>query len=106
MQRLNLELLYHDTQNEFIRLIAFIILRDTAKNINKSIFYSIIAGEVTDCSNKEQFIICLRWVDKGFDTHEDFIGIYNVDNIKAETLATVIQDVLIRLNIPLSNVRF
>ena len=103
MQRLNLELLYHDTQNEFIRLIAFIILRDTAKNINKSIFYSIIAGEVTDC---KQFIICLRWVDKGFDTHEDFIGIYNVDNIKAETLATVIQDVLIRLNIPLSNVRF
>ena len=33
-----------------------------------------MADEVTDCSNKEQFITCFRWVDKGFDTHEDFIG--------------------------------
>ena len=62
-----------------------------------------MANEVTDCSNKEQ---CrFKWVDKGFNTHEDFIGSYNVDNIKADTLVTVIKDVLIRLNIPLSNAR-
>ena len=85
--------------------MAFIILRDTAKNINDSMFFSIMADEVTDCSNKEQLIICFTWVDKGFNTHEDFIGIYNVDNIKAVTLVTVIKDVLIRLNIPLPNAR-
>ena len=90
---------------EIIGLMAFIIIRDIAKNINDSIFYSIIADEVIDCSNKEQFIICFRWVDKGFDTHEDFIGIYNFDRIKADTLVTNIIDVLIRLNIPLSNAR-
>ena len=51
-------------------------------------------------------IIRFRLVDKGFNTHEDFIGSYNVDNIKAEdTLVAVIKDVLIRLNIPLSNAR-
>ena len=66
--------------------MAFIILRDIAKNINDSIFYSIMADEVADCSNKEKFIFCFRWVNKGFNTHEDFIGIYNVDNIKADTL--------------------
>ena len=91
--------LHHDTQNEIIRLMAFIILRDIAKNINNR--YLIMANEVIDCSNKV-FIICFRWVDKGFDIHEDFLGIYNVDNIKADTLVTVIKDVLIRLNIPLS----
>ena len=85
--------------------MAFIILRDTAKNINDSMFFSIMADEVTDCSNKEQLIICFTWVDKGFNTHEDFIGIYNVDNIKVVTLVTVIKDVLIRLNIPLPNAR-
>ena len=85
--------------------MAFIILRDIAKNINDSIFYSIMADEVADCSNKEKFIFCFRWVNKGFNTHEDFIGIYNVDNIKADTLVTVIKGVLIRLNIPLSNAR-
>ena len=81
--------------------MAFIILRDIAKTIYDSIFYLIMA----DCGNKEQFIICFRWVDKGFNTHEDFIGIYNVDNIKSDALVTVIKEVLIRLNIPLSNAR-
>ena len=97
--------LHHDTQNK-IRLMAFIILRDTAKNINNSIFYLIImAHEVTHCSNKEQFIICFRWVDKGFNTHEDFTRIYSVENIKANTLVKIIKDILIKLNIPLSNPR-
>ena len=63
------------TQNEIIILMAFIILRDLAKSINDSIFYSIMTDELTECSNKEQFVICFRWVDKGFNTHEDFIGI-------------------------------
>ena len=85
--------------------MAFIILRDVAKNIKDSIFYSITADEVTDCSNKEQFTICFGWVDKSFNTHEDFFGIYNADNIKVDALVIVIKDVLIRLNIPLSNAR-
>ena len=72
---------HHDTQNEIITLMAFTIVRDTAKNINNSIFYSIISDEVTDCNNKEQLNICFRWVLKSFDTYEDSIGIYNVDNI-------------------------
>ena len=74
--------------------MAFVILRDISKNIN-SIFYSIMANEVTDCGNNGQFIICFRLVDdhdtQGFDTHEDFLGIYNVDNMKADTLVTVIK---------------
>ena len=92
-------------QNEIIRLMTFITLRDIAKNIKDSIFYSIMADEVADCSRKEQFVICFRQVDKDFDTHEDFIGIDSVDNIKTDSLVTVIKDVLIRLNIPLSNTR-
>ena len=72
---------HHDTQNEIITLMAFTIVRDTAKNINNSLFYSIISDEVTDCNNKEQLNICFRWVLKSFGTHEDSIGIYNVDNI-------------------------
>ena len=56
-------------------------MRDIVKNINDSKFYSIMADEVTDCSNKEQFVICFRWVDKGFDTNEDFIGICNIEKM-------------------------
>ena len=68
--------------------MAFIILRDIAKNIYDSIFYLIMA----DCGNKEQFIICFRWVDKGFNAHEDFTGINNVDNMKADTLAIILSE--------------
>ena len=64
-----------------------------------------MADEVTDCSSNEQFLICFICVDKDFNTHENFIGIYDVNNIKADSLVTVIKDVLIRLNIPLSNAR-
>ena len=62
-----------------------------------------MADKVKNCSNKVQFVIFFRWGDKGSDTHGDFLGVYNVDNIKAVTLVTVIKDVLIRLNIALSN---
>ena len=57
--------------------------------------------KVAGCTKREQFIICFRWVD----THEDFIGIYNVSIIKGVTLVTLIKDVLIRFNILLSNAR-
>ena len=105
MEKKREKYLHHDTQNVIIRLMVFMILKDMAKSINDSIFYSIMADEVTDCSNQEQFLICFIWVDKDFNTHENFIGIYDVNNIKADSLVTVTKDVLIRLNIPLSNAR-
>ena len=40
--------------------MALKILQDIAENINNSIFYMIMADEVTDASNHEQFVICLH----------------------------------------------
>ena len=37
--------------------------------------------------------------------HEDFIGVYKVDNIIADTLSTATEDVLLWLAIPLENAR-
>ena len=85
--------------------MAFKILQDIAKDINNSIFYKIMADKVTDASNHEQFVICLRWVDQFLEVHEDFIGLYKVGNIKADTLRTAIEDVLLRFAIPLQNSR-
>ena len=38
MEKKREKYLHHDTQNEIIRLMAFIIFRDIAKNISDSIF--------------------------------------------------------------------
>ena len=54
-----------------------------------------MADEVTDCSYKKDFVLSFRWIHKAFDYHDDFIGIYNVDNIQADTLVTVIKDVCV-----------
>ena len=85
--------------------MALKILQDIAKDINGSIFYTIIADEVTDESNHEQFVICLCWVDQFLEVHEDFIGLYKVDNINTDTLRTAIEDILLGLAIPLQNAR-
>ena len=81
------------------------ILQDIAKDINNSIFYTIMADEVTDASNHEQFVICLHWVDQFLQVREYFIGLYKVDNIKADTLRKAIEDVFLRLAIPLQDAR-
>ena len=76
----------HDIQNEMIERMAHQMLRDLVNDIGSN-FFSIIADECTDISNKEQLSICLRWVDENLDTHEDFIGFYNVPNIESGTFS-------------------
>ena len=60
---------------------------------------------MTDVVTRSSSLFVLYRLIKIFYTHEDFIGVYNVNNIKADTLVTVIKGVSIRLNIPISNAR-
>ena len=45
-----------------------------------------MADETTDTSNREQVVICFRWVDTSLDAHEEFIGRQQVDRIDAATI--------------------
>ena len=36
----------------------------------------VMADESTDIINKEQFVICIRWVDNDLHANEDFIGLH------------------------------
>ena len=62
----------HEIQNECLQLLSLQILRDLSKKIRNSSCYTIMADECTDTSNKEQFTICMRWVDHNLNDHEDF----------------------------------
>ena len=55
-------------------------------DIHVSTYFTIMADECTDSANKEQFVICLRWVDHKLEVHEDFIGLYNIPGISAKTI--------------------
>ncbi len=73
-------------QNELIKIMSMNILREIACSIQESRYFSIMADEVTDSSNKEQLVVCFRWVDSNFFPVEDFVGLYHVDSITADTL--------------------
>ena len=74
------------------------VIRDLVSEIMGG-FFSIICDEYTDISNKikEQLTICIRWVDKELEAHEEFFGFYNVPDIVSETILSTIKDVLLKL---------
>ena len=45
-----------------------------------------MADECTDVANKEQFTICMRWVGEDMQDHEDFVGLYEMAKIDADSL--------------------
>ena len=94
-----------DIQNEILKLMAMNVLRTVMQSFHTSKFFTILVDETTDSSNREQVVICLRWVDDAFEAHEEFIGLYEVDSITASTLVKVIKDVLLRMNLSLKKVR-
>ena len=59
----------HHKQNEILKIMALSILRDIVKNIESGVYYTVMADEVTDAANHEQFVLCLRWVDDDLNPH-------------------------------------
>ena len=37
-----------------------------------------MADETTDITNKEQFVICIRWADNDLNANEDFLGLHEL----------------------------
>lgn len=81
------------------------VLRGISATIQEDRYYSIMADEVTDCSNKEQVVVCFRRVDHQFEAHEEFIGLYQVDSIKSSSIVEVLKDSILRLNLAMANCR-
>ena len=61
------------------------MMRQISANIQNATFFTIMADEVADVSNKEQLVICIRWVDDCFLIHEDFIGMHPLERKKCRS---------------------
>ena len=80
------------------------ILCEVSRNIAGSHCFSILADECTDCAkNKEQFTINISRVDQHLNEDEEFIGLYQVRTIDAESLVSAIRDVLLHMNVRVAN---
>ena len=60
-----------------------------------------MADKYTDITNKEQLSFCIRTVDNNLEVKEDFLGFYELENIKSVTVMNAIKDILLRFNLSL-----
>lgn len=81
------------------------VLRNVMKDLESVKFLTLMADETTDISSRKQLVICLRYIDDQFVPHEIFVGVYTVDDIKADTIISAITDTLTRFNIPFNKLR-
>ena len=79
------------------------VLRAKLSTIRERKFFSIIADKGTEVSNIEQLSFCTGSVDDDLNVSEDFVGFYELKNIKSETTVNAIKDILLRSHVSLEN---
>ena len=75
------------------------VLLSKLETIRKNVFFSIMADEYTDITNKEQFSFCIRTVDDNLEVKENFLGFYELENMKSVTNVNAIKDILLTFNL-------
>ena len=65
-----------DIVNEMLRIISHNILRSLMSYIRRAKWFSIMADERRDIANREQLVLCIRWVSENNEVFEDPVGLY------------------------------
>ena len=68
----------HGIQNKLLNIMSRHVLLSKLETIRKNVFFSIMADEYTDITNKEQFSFCIRTVDDNLEVKEDFFWLLRV----------------------------
>ena len=96
----------HSTiQNEMMQIMALKILQEIATNLQDSDFFTMMCDEVTDVKNVSQLVVCLRWVDKNLNAHDEFIGLKDMSSTDAHSIVRELKDVLLRMRLKLEKCR-
>ena len=88
-----------EIQNEILQIIAWAMLRNIAKKLQAAKFFTIMADELADISNKEQLVVCIRWVDDDLTAHEEFMGLHPLKDTSSKAIFDVLSDTILRLGI-------
>ena len=91
-------------QNELVQVIGDNIRNGILDEVKRAKFYSVIADEVTDVSNKEELSLILRYVLDGV-IKEVFVDFLEVERITGEVLAQAILQWLAAHALPRTDIR-
>lgn len=94
-------------QNEILSTMSISIVSGMADTIRQLpvLQYAVIMDGTHGISWQEQESICLCYVDNDLKPHEEFIGLYFVSETTRKSLAGVVKDVFLRLNLPMYALR-
>ena len=95
------------TQNELIKSCGQIIADIIINEVKRKKYFSIIADEAADCSNKEQLSLVLRFVDDNQNIRENFVRLMHCKwGLSGESLRSLlVLDGLINLNLSIDDCR-
>ena len=92
-------------QNEIVEVMALEVLKQISSNIQNALAYTKMADESSDVSNKEQVVVCIRWVNDELIAHEEFVGIKSVERITAEDIVLVLTETLTEMHLRIADWR-
>lgn len=72
--------------NEQIGIMAHRVLWSLLGDMLPQHWYSLLADETRDVSNREQLVLCIRWVSESYEINEDAVGLVQLENTTAETI--------------------
>ena len=91
--------------NELIEIMGHSLLRSILANILSQQWFALLADETRDISNREQLVLCIRWVSESYEIHEDVVGLIQLENTTAETIHKALKSSMISLGFLLENCR-
>ena len=93
-------------QNHLIECAGKFMSNKLVEEINESGVFAILADENTNCSNKEQLALIIRFVDKNNEIREEFLKfIYMDSGVRGEELKSKILETLRNAGIDMSYCR-
>ncbi|KAL5474965.1 hypothetical protein EMCRGX_G027003 [Ephydatia muelleri] len=93
----------HKAEKEEARDMLQIILSSVRFLPGKD--WPFVVDETRDQSNKEQLTLVLRWVSDDFTVSEEFVGLYYLSVIDAQSIVDAINDAFLRFQIPFTKLR-
>ena len=91
-----------ENQIKMLELMVHSVLRRITESIHSSPFLAVMVDETTNKSNKEQLTPVVRWISEDFMVSEEFLGLYYISVIDAQSIVDAMKDAFLQFQIPLA----
>ena len=61
--------------NELIKIMGNHVLHSVLSSMFNQRWFALLADETRDISNREELVLCIKWVSDSYEISEDFVGL-------------------------------